>query len=177
MIAVQTETLVGLIGFGGAVVGAGGALLGGWLQQHHAAKTAKDERRSERRYTTGQAALEILIRFRQATASRTEDQESEDAWNDVFIDLTVTFDAALYVVPDGDEMREQVFEIVRLIAYYEQLGQTHQESNLWIDSLCKEAIEVLSAFLREDPLPSPSRFFLDQQEMVEAHLRNRTSQP
>ncbi|MFD4523269.1 hypothetical protein ACFWP7_04905 [Streptomyces sp. NPDC058470] len=174
----QTETLVGLIsGLGGAVIGAGGALLGGWLQQRHQAKTARAERRDERRYTTGQAALEILIRFRQSAASRTEDRESEDAWTDVFIDLTVTIDAALYVVPDGDEMRDQVFEIVRLIAYYEQLGQTHQESNLWIDALCKEAIEVLSAFLREDPLPSPFRFFLDQQEMVEVHLRNRTPQP
>ncbi|WP_328939204.1 hypothetical protein OG288_36900 [Streptomyces tauricus] len=170
----QTETLVGLSGFGGALVGAGGALLGGWLQQRLQAKTAKAERREERRYTAGQTALDMLIRLRQATASRTEDQEGEDAWADAFVDWTVTFDAALYVVPDGDQMREQVFQIMRLIGFYEALGQTHQESNLWIDSLCKEAIEVLAAFLREEPLPRFSRFFLDQQGMVEAHRRSHT---
>lgn len=169
----QTETLVGLIGFGGAVVGAGGALLGGWLQQRHQARIAKQERREERRLASGQAALDMLIRLRQATASRTQNPESEDAWTGAFVDWTVTFDAALYVVPDGEEMREQVFEIVRLIGYYEELGQTHQEANLWIDALCREALAVLSAFLREEPLPNPSRFFLDQQEMVEAHLATR----
>ncbi|MFM9698843.1 hypothetical protein [Streptomyces europaeiscabiei] len=168
----QAEVSAGLIGLAGAVIGAGGALLGGWLQQRHQAQTAKAERREERRYTAGQVALDMLIRLRQATASRTEDQESEDAWTDAFIDWTVTFDAALYVVPDGNEMREQVFEIVRLIGYYEALGQTHQESNLWIDALCREAIGALSAFLREEPLPEPSQFFLDQREMVRAHHRS-----
>ncbi|WP_328450004.1 hypothetical protein OG780_19735 [Streptomyces sp. NBC_00386] len=164
----QTETLVGLIGLGGAVIGAGGAVFGGWLQQRHQANTAKAERREGRRYAAGQTALEMLIRLRQAAANRTDTPESESAWTDAFIDWTVTFDAALHVVPDGDQMREQVFEVVRLIGYYEALGQTRQESNLWIDALCREAVAVLSAFLREDPLPRPSPFFLDQQAMVEA---------
>ncbi|MFE9649323.1 hypothetical protein ACFYO0_35470 [Streptomyces sp. NPDC006365] len=167
----QTETWVGLIGFGGAVVGAGGALLGGWLQQRHQARIAKAERREERRYTAGQAALDMLIHFRQATANRIDEEESENAWTEVFVEWSVTFDAALYVVPDADEMRDRVFGIMGFIGYHEALGQTHSEANLWIDALCKEAIAVLSAFLREEPLPEPSQFFLDQREMVRAHLR------
>ncbi|MEU0844805.1 hypothetical protein ABZ370_35775 [Streptomyces sp. NPDC005962] len=166
----EAEVSAGWIGLIGASVGAAGALLGGWLQQRHQAKISKEERREGRRLATGQSALDMLIRLRQATANRTDTPEGEDAWTDAFVDWTVTFDAALYVVPDGDEMREQVFEIVRLIGYYESLGQTHRESNLWIDALCREALAVLSAFLREDPLPTPSRFFLNQLDMVEAHL-------
>ncbi|MFJ8507717.1 hypothetical protein [Streptomyces avermitilis] len=169
----QTETLVGLIGFGGAVVGAGGALLGGWLQQRHQAKSAKEERRAERRHAAGQAALDMLIRFRHATASRINDDEGVDAWTEAFVEWSVTFDAALYVVPDGEAMRKRVFGIMGFVGYHEDLGQNHSEASLWIDALCKEAIGVLSAFLREEPLPAPSTFFLDQREMVRAHERAR----
>ena len=146
-------------------------MLGGSLQQRHQARTAKETRREERRYAAGQAALDMLIRFRQGTASRIYDEEGENAWTEVYVEWSVTFDAALYVVPDGEEMRKRVFGVMRLVGFYEDLGQTHSEANLWIDALCKEAIGVLSAFLREEPLPVRSQFFLDQQEIVNAHLR------
>ncbi|MFE4991411.1 hypothetical protein ACFRH4_08675 [Streptomyces mirabilis] len=173
----QTETLVGLIsGLGGAVIGAGGALLGGWLQQRHQARTAKEQRRDERRFTAGRTALDMLIRLRRVAANRSEgDAESEDAWVDELVEWTTTFDAALLVVPGGDEMRERVFEVVRHLAFYDVLGQTHSEANGWIDLTCKEAIELLSAFLREEPLPPRSRPFVDQIGMVQAHLRDRTN--
>ncbi|MEV2227900.1 hypothetical protein AB0H69_04825 [Streptomyces phaeochromogenes] len=138
-------------------------------------ETAKAERREERRHAAGQAALNMLIRLRTATVNRTKDQESEDAWNDAFIDWTETFNAVHYVAPDGDEVREQVFEIVRLIGFYETLGQTHHESSLWIDAQCRDAITVLSALLREEPLPRRPHFFLDQRETTESYLRSRTN--
>ncbi|MFF9394218.1 hypothetical protein [Streptomyces griseoluteus] len=172
----QAETLVGLIsGLGGAAIGAGGALLGGWLQQHHQAKTAKEQRREERRFTAGRTALDMLIRLRHVGANRAEgDAESQGAWVDQLVEWTTSFDAALFVVPGGDEMRERVFEVVRHLGFYDVLGQTHSEANAWIDATCGEAIGILSAFLREDPLPPRSRALRDHTEMVEAHLRNRT---
>ncbi|MCX4608715.1 hypothetical protein [Streptomyces mirabilis] len=171
----QTETLVGLIsGLGGAVIGAGGALLGGWLQQRHQAKTAKQQRREERRFTAGRTALDMLIRLRHVAANRAEgDDESEAAWVDGLVEWTTTFDAALLVVPDGKEMRERVFEVVRHLGFYESLGQTHSEASGWIDATCLEGIELLSAFLREEPLPAQSRPFRDRTGMIEAHLRAR----
>ncbi|MFE9953285.1 hypothetical protein ACFYRJ_38445 [Streptomyces sp. NPDC005531] len=172
----QIETLVGLIGFGGAVVGAGGALLGGWLQQRHQAKTAKEQRRDERRFTAGRTALDMRIRLRRVAATRSEgNAESEEAWVDELVEWATTFDAALLVVPDGDEMRERVFEVVRHLGFYDSLGQTYSEANGWIDLTCKEAIELLSAFLREEPHPPRSRPFMDQIGMVQAHLRARTN--
>ncbi|MFE1425720.1 hypothetical protein ACFW6C_09160 [Streptomyces fungicidicus] len=173
----QTETLVGLIsGLGGAVIGAGGALLGAWLQQHHQAKTAKEQRRDERRFTAGRMALDMLIRLRRVAANRSEgDTESENAWVDELVEWTTTFDAALLVVPDGDEMRERMFEVVRHLGYYDVLGQTHSQGNGWIDATCMEAIEILSAFLREEALPPRSQPFVDRVGMVEAHLRAQTN--
>ncbi|MGW7021520.1 hypothetical protein ACWGGS_19620 [Streptomyces decoyicus] len=172
MIVVQTETLVGLIsGLGGAVIGAGGALLGGWFQQRWQAMTAKEQRRDERRFTAGRTALDMLIRLRHAAANRGEDAESEDAWTAELVEWSTSFDAALFLVPGGDEMRERVFEVVRHLGFYEALGQNHHEANAWIDVVCREAITILSAFLREDPLPPRSTVFRDRQDMVDAHLR------
>ncbi|MEU8556016.1 hypothetical protein AB0C80_18770 [Streptomyces anthocyanicus] len=166
----QTETLVGLIGFGGAVVGAGGALLGGWLQQRHQVKAARAERREERRYTAGQTALGMLIRIRHAAANRAEDEESEAAWTAELIEWSTSFDAALLLIADGDEMRERVFEVVRHLGYYDRLGQNHREANDWIDAACGEAINLLSAYLREDPLPSRSVTYRERQARVDAHI-------
>jgi hypothetical protein len=175
MIAMGSGTWTGLIGLAGAVIGAGGAILGGWLQQRHQAKTARAERREERRYTAARAALDMLIRIRHAAANRAEDDASEAVWTAELVEWSTSFDATLYLVPDGEEMRERVFEIVRHLGYYEALGQNHQEANGWIDITCGEAIQVLSAFLREDPLPTRSANFRDRQDMVNAHIRTRSS--
>ncbi|MFE0451614.1 hypothetical protein ACFW2D_10035 [Streptomyces sp. NPDC058914] len=170
-----SEIWTGLVGLGGAVIGAGGAILGGWLQQRHQAKTAKQQRREEHRYTAGRTALDMLIRLRHVAANRGEDAESENAWTAELVEWSTSFDAALFLVPGGDEMRERVFEVVRQLGFYEALGQNHREANAWIDVVCGEAITILSAFLREDPLPSRSRVFRDRQDMIEAHLRSRTA--
>lgn len=70
----QTEVLVGLIGFSGAVVGAGGALLGGWLQQRHQAAVAQEQREAaraglleERGRAAGERALSELYGLPQAS--------------------------------------------------------------------------------------------------------------
>ncbi|MFI5979176.1 hypothetical protein [Streptomyces sp. NPDC051452] len=167
----QAETLAGLMGLAGAVVGAGGALLGGYLQQHHQAKTAKEQRRDERRYTAGQAALEMLIRFRHASMKRTEDVDSALAFSEALVEFVTTFDAALYVVPDGDEMRRRVLGTIGLAAGYMEPHHPNSEDKSWIDTCCKEAIGVLSAFLREEPLPEPSQRFLEQHEIMRARRR------
>ncbi|MFE7361487.1 hypothetical protein [[Kitasatospora] papulosa] len=165
----------GWFGLIGATVGASGALVGGWLQQRYQAKTAKEQRRDERRFTAGRTALDMLIRLRRVAANRTEGHtENEAAWVDELVEWTTTFDAALLVVPGADEMRERVFEVVRHLGFYDSLGQNHSEANLWIDSTCKEAIELLSAFLREEPMPPRSRLFMDQIGMVQAHRRAGT---
>ncbi|MFB8029456.1 MULTISPECIES: hypothetical protein [unclassified Streptomyces] len=91
------------------------------------------------------------------------------------VEWTATFDAVLLVVPCADEIRERVFEVVRHLGFYDSLGRNHSEANLWIGSTCKEAIELLSAFLREEPLPQRSRPFMDQIGMVQAHRRAGTN--
>ncbi|MGI5192263.1 hypothetical protein ACQEVY_01180 [Streptomyces sp. CA-288835] len=170
----RAEMWAGLFSLGGAVIGAGGAILGAWFQQRHQAKTAGEQRREERRYTSGQAALDMLIRLRHAAANRAEgDDESESAWTDQLVEWSTSFDAALFLVPGGDEMRERVFEVVRHLGYYDMLGQNHREANGWLDQVCGEAITILSAFLREDLLPPQSSVFLDRQDMIAAYLRDQ----
>ncbi|MEU6001563.1 hypothetical protein ABZ837_27520 [Streptomyces sp. NPDC047197] len=172
MTAMQAETLAGLMGLTGAAVGATGALMGGWLQQRLQSKAAREQQREERRYIAGQTALDMLIRLRRTAASRVDSPESEDDWIDVFVEHTTAYEAALLLIPDADHLRERLYAISRALGHYESLGQSHQDANLWLDSTALEAIRVLSAFLRQEPLPNPSHVFLEQQGMIEAHYRN-----
>ena len=172
MTAMQAETLTGLMGLTGAAVGAAGALMGGWLQQRLQTKAAREQQREERRYIAGQTALDMLIRLRSTAANRVDSLESEDAWIDVFVEHTTAYEAALLLIPDADDLRERLYAISRVLGHYESLGQSHQEANTWLDATSVEAIRVLSAFLRQEPLPNASHTFLEQQGMVAAHHRN-----
>lgn len=48
MSSMRPETLAGLIGLGGAVIGVGGTLSAGWFQQRHQLRTAQEERAEAR---------------------------------------------------------------------------------------------------------------------------------
>ncbi|MER7851664.1 hypothetical protein ABTZ98_03815 [Streptomyces bacillaris] len=167
----QVETLVGLMGLGGAAVGAGGALMGGWLQHRLQTKATREQQREERRYVAGQTALDMLIRLRLAAANRVGSVESEDAWTDALVEHTTSYEAALLLIPDGAVLRDRLHAISRVLGHYESLGQSHWEANAWLDVTALEAIGVLSAFLRQEALPAPSAPFNEQQSMVEAHHR------
>jgi hypothetical protein len=172
---VNTDLAVGWIGLGGAAIGAGAAILGGWLQQRQQAKADREQRREERRYSNGQTALEMLIRFREANMRRTEDPESMRDFTEALVEFVMAFDAALYVVSDGGEMRSRVMRIMGVAADSIDLGPAHQESKTWTHAMFTEAICVLSAFLREEPLPKPSREFLEVRQTVRAHSRAQSN--
>jgi hypothetical protein len=169
---VDPQISAGWIGLIGASVGAAGALLGGWFQQRYAAKTAGEQRQEERRYTAGRAALDSLIRLRHSIANRTDNLQSEEAWTDALVEHSSVYDATLLLIPDADNLRERMSWIARVLGHYEILGQSLDEANSWVGATTLEGIKVLSAFLREEPLPEPSPYFLDLQGMVEAHYRN-----
>jgi hypothetical protein len=165
----DVDLAVGWIGLGGAAIGAGAAVLGGWLQQRAQAKADREQRREERRYSNGQAALEMLIRFREANMRRTEDPGGMQDFTEALVEFVMAFDAALYVVSDAEEMRRRVLGIMRVAADCIDLTRTHPEAKRWAQTMCTESIRVLSAFLREEPLPRPSTEFLEHRQIIRAH--------
>lgn len=183
----QTEMWVGLIGFGGAVVGAGGALVGGWLQQRHQATVLRQQQEAaraglleERGRAAGEKALSELYALRR----HLKDCElrpvpgERQPWRGIARTLIDDAELAVMLMPNAAEVQSRVADAAGLITQTLMIGR--DEARMMTDgehrthvSLCLggtlEAIGVLSAFMRGDPLP-------DRGRLVSGH-RERSQRP
>jgi hypothetical protein len=174
MIAVQTETLVGLIsGLGGAVIGAGGALVGGWLQQRWQAKTARRERLDGYSRHAGETALDALVQIQQVvfTFSRDFGHSGHDQFKAQVVDKVlhhahVAKTAALLIVGDA-ELRSRLDEVLRVLIGYSALPEAEPHALtrsrcIWFLEAASEGMDILSAFMRLEPIPSSSERFREK---------------
>lgn len=170
MIAVQTETLVGLIGFGGAVVGAGGALLGGWFQQRYQTKAARSQRVEERAREAGNNALTELLVLRRLVTENVHANLDEEMpnWRKVAERHMDAAEMALLLMPQAEEVRARVVKALNLaeraLAFAARTAQGLNMEKLHLYNCSNEAIQVVSAFMRDDPLPEPSRWMRSIEE-------------
>jgi hypothetical protein len=162
MIAVQTETLVGLIGFGGAVVGAGGALLGGLLQSRLQAKGTRAQRIEDRAREAGNNALSELLVLRRLVTENvlTNLDEEQPEWR---LTAQLHMDAAemaLLLMPGAEAVRGRVVKALglaeRALAFAARAELGLHVEKLHLYNCSNEAIQVVGAFLRGDQLPPPS---------------------
>ncbi|WP_431040450.1 hypothetical protein ACQUSR_34045 [Streptomyces sp. P1-3] len=166
----QTETLVGLIGFGGAVVGAGGALVGAWLQQHHQARTAQAQRVEDRAREAGNNALAELLVLRRLVTENVHANLDEEIprWRSVAQRHTDAAEMALLLMPQAEEVRARVIGALHLaeraLAFAARAALGLHVEKLHLYSCSNEAIQVLAAFMRGDPLPKPSRWIRSTEE-------------
>ncbi|WP_073947638.1 hypothetical protein [Streptomyces kebangsaanensis] len=167
----QAETLAGLMGLAGAVVGAGGALLGGWLQ----ARTARGERIEGYRRDAAQAALNELIQLRHELMvhDRERPMEPEYGLSGAFQDFMhagerrlMAMNASVLLIPDPRlrERLERVYEVGNAWLLVPGLRAGGQIS--WMQAAAREGIEVLGAFLRGDPLPPEYEGFTTMRQHV-----------
>lgn len=152
----EAETLVGLIGFGGAVVGAGGALLGGWLQQRHQAKTARHERLEARGYAAGEQALAELYQLRQhlveCGVAGNVPQERQP-WRFIAVTHLDEAELAVMLMPSAPLVHARVVEVLILAKRFELAGQHRQRQVQWMKHCVVAAIDMLSAHMRGEPIP------------------------
>ncbi|WP_326658804.1 hypothetical protein [Streptomyces canus] len=156
MIVVESETLAGLIGFGGAVVGAGGALLGAWLQQHHAAKTARNERLDARGYAAGEKALSELYQLRQHLVEcgvAGEVPQERQPWRFIAITHLDEAELAVMLMPGARLVHDRVVEVLVLGKRFELAGQHRHRQVQWMKHCTTAAIDLLSAHMRGEPVP------------------------
>lgn len=171
----QTEMWVGLIGFGGAVVGAGGALVGGWLQQRHQATVLREQQEAartglleERGRAAGEKALSELYALRRHLKDcelRPVPAELQP-WRGIARTFIDDAELAVMLMPNAAQVQSRVADAARLITETLMIGR--DEARMMTDgehrthvNLCLagtlEAIGVLSAFMRGDPLPGRGR--------------------
>ncbi|MFD8072170.1 hypothetical protein ACFV3E_05905 [Streptomyces sp. NPDC059718] len=183
----EAETLAGLIGFGGAVVGAGGALLGAWLQQHHQAKAEKAARIEERARAAGDKALSELYALRRHVMECNSEEipESRQPWLKIAEHHMDAAEMAVGLMPQAEQVREQVKETFLLAStaasYAVMLNESPAAQCAPLRWAASEGITVLSAYMRGDPIPPPSRRVENLRKMVRdyhaRHHRQAASEP
>lgn len=146
----------GWIGLVGTTVGAGGALLGGWMQQRHQVKTAREERRHVLAITAAEAALAELFEMQREVRICIEPPSEGESTEQIrrIHGWQTKINLLMQRVPDAD-VRQRVCEAVAL-SYLFPRGTPHISSSEWqIYAMCmsSDAVECLGAYLREEPLP------------------------
>ncbi|MEU0844803.1 hypothetical protein ABZ370_35765 [Streptomyces sp. NPDC005962] len=188
----EAETLAGLFGFGGAVVGAGGALLGGWLQQRHQAKVTREQQEAaradlleERGRAAGEKALSELYALRRylqdcKTRPVPEERQPWRVKTRAFIDEA---ELAVMLMPNAREVQARIGEAADLIIDTLTIGReearqmTDQEHITHVHRCLggtRDAIAALSAFMRGDPLPKPGRhlrMYIEETARIVARVR------
>lgn len=182
----QTEILVGLIGFSGAVVGAGGALLGGWFQQKHQAAAMREQQKAaraslleERGRAAGEKALSELYALRRHLneCELRPVPEERQPWRGIARGFTDEAELAVMLMPNAGEVQSRITEAAGLITETLIIGReearqmTDREHRTHIHKCLAgtlEAIGALSAFMRGDPLPEPGRLL---RRHLEQHRR------
>jgi len=160
----------GLAGLGGAVVGAGSALLGGWLQQRHAAKTALEERREGYSRAAQETTLSELLQLQQsvmdflAEHERATEGEIAELVNRVVRHTHAARASGMLLLGTPDLLR-RLDEVFRVLAGSSRIPQ---EPNRRVPSLIEsyltgseEGLAILSAFMRGEELPPPIPKYLE----------------
>ncbi|WP_432131267.1 hypothetical protein [Streptomyces tendae] len=164
MIAVQTETLVGLIsGLGGAAIGAGGALLGGWLQQRHQVKLDREQREQaragvleERGRTAADKALGELYALRRhiSTWKGAFSTEEQNEWFQTGYSLADVAELNAALIPEADELRERLQDALESARDSLHADAWYSEHEPYLSASDTEhTIALLSAYMRGDYLP------------------------
>ncbi|MFF6992997.1 hypothetical protein [Streptomyces sp. NPDC010273] len=153
----QPEMLSGLIGFGGALVGGAASLGGVWLTLSHQRKLAREARLAEVGQEAADKALNELIALGEflesvrgeVAAMRTD--ESAEYLDTVFGHME-RVQRAVARIPD-QELRTRMRDLLFVMRKYRAAGARHLFAVSWLAELADELTELLSAYIRADPLP------------------------
>ncbi|MFJ8507716.1 hypothetical protein [Streptomyces avermitilis] len=168
--------MAALFGLGGTLVGAAvstGAVV--W-QQRHQAKTAKAQQIEERGRVAGDKVLaELYTQRRYLMECSNEDFRDENPrWRRTAMKHMDAVELETGLIPLAEEVRKRVKEAVDLAesgviyALRAQLGATRELGYLF--GGCNESIEVVSAYMRGDPLPAPSHWVEKRKKEVQRGL-------
>jgi hypothetical protein len=151
----------------GALMGAGGAVAGGWLQQKQQAEIAKEEREEARGYTAAQRALTELLAAREVLAAYTRAPSSAPNPYRPARDAVRRAEAEVLVIPNARELRHRMRAVIHvyLLDKWPQ-PSTREQRTTWRTEVVREAIRLMSYYLRGDPLPGRSDEFKEAQRVM-----------
>ncbi|MFD8673179.1 hypothetical protein ACFV1A_08860 [Streptomyces seoulensis] len=169
----QPEVLSGLIGFGGALVGGVASLGGVWLTLSHQRKQAREARLREIGQVAADKALNELITLGEFLGSVRGDvatmrtDESASYLDTVFGHMQ-NIERAVARIPDR-ELRDHVKVLLMVMRRFRAAGVLHFFAVSWLSELTDELTELLSAYIRSDPLPPLSERTEEKQRRAVQH--------
>ncbi|MBZ6261188.1 hypothetical protein KVH22_37415 [Streptomyces olivaceus] len=180
----EAQTLVGLIsGLGGAAIGAGGALLGGWLQQRHQAKLDREQREEaraglveERGRTAADKALGELYTLRRHVSTWEVDlsAEAKNQWYQTGHTHADEAELNAALIPEADNLRERLQDALESARTSMQIDAWESEHEPYLSAFDTEhAIGLLSAYMRGDSLPAPT--LREERASLEREMRREAA--
>ncbi|MGR6973210.1 hypothetical protein ACU639_27090 [Streptomyces cynarae] len=163
----QAETLAGLMGFGGTLVGAGVSIWATVITQRHQVKTARDQRIEERGRAAGEKALTELYALRRhlIEVSASSTPVENQSWARIAVDHVDRTEAAIALMPGAHSVRERISEAMdigtRELLVARLLRAPEDVAVRALTSAALEAIDALSAYMRGEGIPEPSQWLLD----------------
>lgn len=153
--------------------------MGAWLQQHHQAKTVRMERQEGYSRAAADAALGAFLKVQQVALGigrpDSADPNSLRVLTETVIEHTHTARHAALLLVRAHEVRERLEEIVQVLLAWETApvveGQSRERAMCsWWNSAAGEALEVLAAHMRDEPLPPRHRSYVAMMTSVASRL-------
>ncbi|MEW1629340.1 hypothetical protein AB0387_18355 [Streptomyces sp. NPDC089173] len=173
MIVMQPEVLSGLIGFGGALVGGAASFGGVWLTLSHQRKLAREARLAEIGQEAADKALNELITLGEFLSSVRSDvatmpTDERASYLDTVFGHMENVERAVARIPNR-ELRDRVKSLLIVMRRFRAAGVRHFFAVSWLAELTEELTDLLSAYIRSDPLPSLSSRTEEKQRRAAQH--------
>ncbi|MGW0136255.1 hypothetical protein [Streptomyces sp. NPDC003299] len=173
----QPEVLSGLIGFGGAIVGGAASFGGVWLTLSHQRKQAREAYLREIGQTAADKALNELITLGEFLGSvggdvTTMHVDETASYLDTVFGHMQNIERAVARIPD-QALRDRVKALLIVMRRFRAAGVRHFFAVSWLAELTDELTDLLSAYIRSDPLPPLSERTEEKQRRVAQHELNQ----
>ncbi|MFH9038485.1 hypothetical protein ACH4FA_03800 [Streptomyces sp. NPDC017966] len=186
MIGMQPEVLSGLIGFGGAVVGAGAAIVGTAIQQKHAKKMAQAEREANRQEAAFETALQAVFAAQDLFRRRWGGRPAEEGWEQKVNTEADRLRLAMITIAQP-ELQQRLKETAEMLRYWKHVvpfGAHDPDRYRAIHQVIDHMLEVFGAYRSSGAVPPPSKEYAEAkgnldtwiEEMEDQELREREGQ-
>ncbi|OEU85900.1 hypothetical protein DB35_11600 [Streptomyces abyssalis] len=161
----------GLIGFGGAAVGAVGALFGARLQIRHEAKSAKEARKADQHDAAFEVAVHAVFAVKDLFRRHWRGDAPDDWEHQVFAELDRLRLSALNFPSSG--LRTRLEEAAQTLQYWKKVTHTESDNSNRVRLLIgtmDHLVEVLGTYRRTGKVPVGSEDYLSAREGVGLYI-------
>lgn len=167
MIDMRPEILSGLIGFGGAIVGAGSAIWASWLQRIHEARQAQEGRDAVHHDAAYNDAVQAVLKTKDLFRRKWRDEQEEDWEHQLFAELDRLRLAALtFRSPALRQRLEEGTETLRSWRGVTHARPHRADRPRLVNRTVEHLLTVLGDYRRGEVIPQPPQEYTEARDAV-----------